>query len=235
MFSTRFAIGYRKQRVRILRALKKNCPKDTTQNVLPRRHHSKELPKRYHSQGTAQKTPLKRNFPKDTTQKNCLNIPLTRHCPKDTTQKELPKHTTQKTAQKDTTHKALPKRHHSQGTAQKTLAKRYNSKSKELNLISEDQNGFKKCLCTTHTLLLPTQGITHRFNCHTATIALFLDKDQACDEVRTTGHISTHLAQQECQLAAHSCLNNRSFAEVHRKGILSPRDAPSWQQSPGAA
>ena len=84
-----------------------------------------------------------------------------------------------------------------------------------------------------HTLLLHTQRIAHRFNSHTAKITLFLDKEQACDKVRTTGHISRHLAHQECRLTAHSCLNNRSFAEVHgnsksrRRPILAavPRDS----------
>ena len=96
-----------------------------------------------------------------------------------------------------------------------TLAKRYNSKPKELKLILEDQCGFKTGLCTTHALLLLTQNITHRFNSHTATLTLFLDNEQACDKLRTNVHISRQLAQQECQFTAHSCRNNRTFAAFH--------------------
>jgi hypothetical protein len=71
--------------------------------------------------------------------------------------------------------------------------------------------------------LLRTQRITHCLNSHTATLTLFLDKEQACNKLRTTGHISRHLAQQECQLTAHSCLNNRNFAAVHMNSESSRR------------
>ena len=167
----------------------------------PKDTTQKALPKRHHSQGTAQ-----RHHSKGTAQKT----PLTRHCPKT----PLTRHC-QKT----------PLTRH----CSKTLAKRHNSKPKELNLIWEDQYGFKKGLCTMHALLVPTQRITHRFNSHTITLTLFLDKEQACDNVRTTGHISRYLSQQECQFTAHSCLNNRTFAAVQGNSESHPGSSPPGQ------
>ena len=105
VFSTRDAVGDRKQRVRILR---------TFEEKLTTRHHSKR---------TAQKTPPTRYCPKDTTQKELLNryhsqgnaqkTPLTRYCPKDT----------KTNCPLDIIHKALSKRHHSE-----ELLNRYHSK-----------------------------------------------------------------------------------------------------------
>jgi hypothetical protein len=70
------------------------------------------------------------------------------------------------------------------------LLKRFNSKVKELDLIREDQNGFKKGQCTTHPLLRLTKRITHGFNNNKATLALFLDVESAFDKVWIAGLIS---------------------------------------------
>jgi len=63
------------------------------------------------------------------------------------------------------------------------LLKRFNSKAKELNLIRQDQNDFKKGQCTTHAVLRLTERITHGFDNNKARLTLFLDVESAFDKV----------------------------------------------------
>jgi hypothetical protein len=65
---------------------------------------------------------------------------------------------------------------------------RLNFKLKELNLIREEQYGFKKGHSTTHALTR-IERITLGFNNNKATLALFLDIERAFDKVWITGLI----------------------------------------------
>ena len=73
---------------------------------------------------------------------------------------------------------------------EKVLLKRLHFILKKLNLIREDQYGFKKGHSTTHALLRLIERITHGFNNNKSTIALFLDIERAFDKVWITGLIS---------------------------------------------
>jgi hypothetical protein len=55
----------------------------------------------------------------------------------------------------------------------KILLKRFSHKLKELNVIREDQYGFKKGHSTTHALVRLIERITHGFNSNKAALALF--------------------------------------------------------------
>lgn len=106
------------------------------------------------------------------------------------------------------------------------LLKRFNSKAKELNLIRQDLNDFKKGHCTTHAALRLIECIIHGFNNNKATLALILDVEEAFDKVWVTGFISklitagipAHFTQ-----LSHSYLNNRYFTAVHGNSESSRR------------
>jgi hypothetical protein len=107
------------------------------------------------------------------------------------------------------------------------LLTRFNSKGTELNLIREDQNGFKKGQCTTRPLLQFIERITHGFNNYKATLALFFfDVESAFNKVWIVGLVSklitagipAHLIQ-----LSHIYLNNRYFPAVHGNSDSSTR------------
>jgi hypothetical protein len=109
---------------------------------------------------------------------------------------------------------------------EKILLKRFNHKLKELNVIREDQYGFKKGHSTTHALVRLIERITHGFNNNKATLALFLDIKRAFDKVWITGlicklitaRIPAHFVQ-----IIHSYLKNRHFTAVHGNSESSRR------------
>jgi hypothetical protein len=109
---------------------------------------------------------------------------------------------------------------------EKILLKRLHFILKKLNLIREDQYGFKKGHSTSHALLRLIERITLGFNNNKSTIALFLDIERAFDKVWITGLISklikagvpAHLIHM-----LHSYLHNRSFTVVHGNSESSRR------------
>lgn len=114
------------------------------------------------------------------------------------------------------------------------LLKRFNSKVKELNLIRENQNGFKKGHCTTHPLLRLIERIIHDFNNNKATLALFLDVESAFDKVWITGLISKLPEFQLTSYNHHTIISITNTFEQFTE-ILIPADGPSWQGLPRVA
>jgi hypothetical protein len=60
----------------------------------------------------------------------------------------------------------------------------------ELNVIRNDQYGFKRGHSTTHALLRNVERIKHGFNNTKPTVTLLLDIERAFDKVWTTGLIA---------------------------------------------
>jgi hypothetical protein len=73
---------------------------------------------------------------------------------------------------------------------EKVLLKRSHFTLRKLNLIREDQYGFKKGHSTTHPVLRLIERITLGFNINKTTLALFLDIERAFDKVWITGLLS---------------------------------------------
>jgi hypothetical protein len=113
---------------------------------------------------------------------------------------------------------------------EKIILKRLNYQLRELNVIRDEQFGFKRGHSMTHALLRNVERITHGFNYRKATIMLFLDIERAFDKVWTTGliakpiqaKISPHLIH-----VLHNYLQHRSFFVT--TGTLILNCIPFWQ------
>jgi hypothetical protein len=73
---------------------------------------------------------------------------------------------------------------------EKIILKRLNFQLRELNVIRNDQYGFKRGHSTTHALLRNIERITHGFNNNKSTVALFLDIERAFDKVCRYRHLN---------------------------------------------
>jgi hypothetical protein len=115
---------------------------------------------------------------------------------------------------------------------EKVLLKRLHFTLRQLNLIREDQYGFRKGHSTTHALLRLIERITLGFNNNKRTLALFLDIERAFDRVWITGLMSKLMT---AEIPAHlihiiySYLHNRTFAVVME--ILNLADVLFLQES----
>jgi hypothetical protein len=109
---------------------------------------------------------------------------------------------------------------------ERIILKRLNFQLRELQLIRNDQYGFKKGHSTTHTLLRNIERITHGFNNNKATVALFLDIERAFDKVWITGLIAKLIAVKIPPHLIHiiySYLKNRSFFTMYGSSYSSRR------------
>jgi hypothetical protein len=97
---------------------------------------------------------------------------------------------------------------------EKIILKRLNSQLRALNIIRNDQYGFKRGHSTTHALLRNVERITHGFNNNKATVTLLLDIERAFDKVWTTGLIAKLIQAKIPPHLIHiinNYLQNRTF------------------------
>jgi hypothetical protein len=109
---------------------------------------------------------------------------------------------------------------------EKIILKRLNFQLRELNLIRNDQYGFKSGHSTTHALLRNVERITHGFNHNKATEMLFLDTERAFDKVWITGLIAKLIKAKITPPLIHvlySYLQHRTFFVAIRNSYSSLR------------